>query len=98
MRFGLRHSLVLLNGLLLAALAVMTLQPSAAAQPGANRPRGSYLLLAGRMIGGPSHAVYVLDTANQELLGLRWDSSGQRLEPFGYRNVATDSSGAGRSR
>lgn len=101
MRSRFAKGLIVTNALLLGALAVVTLQPAAEAQRqggGATRPRGTYLLVAGKMIGGTSHAVYVLDTSNQELIGLRWDGAGQRLEPFGYRNIAGDSAAAGRGR
>ncbi|MGH7131055.1 MAG: hypothetical protein ACREJO_03825 [Phycisphaerales bacterium] len=99
MRSRVAKGLIVTNALLLGALAVVTLQSTAQAQRQAStRPRGTYLLVAGKMIGGTSHAVYVLDTSNQELIGLRWDGAGQRLEPFGYRNVAGDSAAAGRGR
>lgn len=99
MRSRVAKGLIVINALLLGALAVVTLQPAAEAQrQGQTRPRGTYLLVAGKMIGGTSHAVYVLDTTNQELIGLRWDGAGQKLEPFGYRNVAGDSAAAGRGR
>lgn len=93
-----RLSLIGLNLLLLGALAWITFQPAAGADSATRlgqpaRPRGQYVLNAGRMQGSTVHAVYVLDVVNQELLALRWDRAGQRLETLGYRNIAQDAAG-----
>lgn len=93
-----RLSLIGLNLLLLGALAWVTFQPAAGAESAARpgqpaRPRGQYVLNAGRMQGSTVHAVYVLDVVNQELLALRWDRAGQRLEVLGYRNLSQDGAG-----
>jgi hypothetical protein len=37
--------------------------------------------------------VYVIDSANQEIIGLRWDSSKQVMLGVGYRSLANDARG-----
>lgn len=103
MRFTLKVGLIGLNVALLGVLAVVTLQPGAQASAGATggqptRPRGQYVMVSGRIQGGNSNAVYVLDVTNQELIAVRWDASGQRLLGVGYRSVSTDLAGEGGAR
>lgn len=96
--------LVWLNGVLLAALAVVTIGQRAGAQPGggagggrsggalspADRARGDYTLVTGRMQGGTAGAVWILDAANQELLALSWDRTHDRFNIIGHRSVTND--------
>lgn len=88
--------LVALNALLGAAL-VIALAPGRAEAQGGGRARGQYMMVSGRM-QGPSHAIYVMDVLNQELVAVRWDAAGKRLSGVGYRNVASDALNAGASR
>lgn len=77
-----------------ALLLLQRATPAAHAQNQGQPPRarGEYTLLSGRLtIDGP-HAVYVLDSSNQELVALRWDQSRQMLMGIGYRNLSTDTS------
>lgn len=92
-----RFGLIALNVALLGALAVVTFQPAARAggeQPATNRPRGQYVVTAGRMQGSSAHAIYILDVVNQELAAMEWDHSAQKLSVIGYRNVAMDQGGS----
>lgn len=73
-----------------AALA----QPAAAAP--ASRPRGQYTLFSGRVLGSNINAIYILDTTNQELVGVKWDKAARRLAGIGYRNLVSDSDAAGK--
>jgi hypothetical protein len=98
------RGLVGLNLVLLAALAWVVVGrggPSAVAQSGGagggglppgvvNRPRGDYVMVSGKMQGAPSHAVFVIDTANQELIAIKWDRAADQLVGIGYRNMAAD--------
>lgn len=82
---------IAVNVVLLGALVSMSIGPGAGAQPsGPGRARGEYTMLSGKTNTGNTHAVYVLDAANQELLSLRWDSSRQKLVTMGYRNLDAD--------
>lgn len=81
---------------LLATSAVA--QGTSPGGPAVTRPRGQYLLLAGRMQGSPPGVVWVIDTVNRELLALKWNRSERRLEPFDIRNLNRDTTGAGPSR
>lgn len=81
---------------LLAAVAMA--QGTSPAGPAVTRPRGQYLLLAGRMQGSPPGVVWVIDTVNRELLALKWNRSERRLEPFDIRNLNRDTAGAGPAR
>jgi hypothetical protein len=87
-----RRGLLVLNAALLAALALLTWGPAAIgqnAQAGA-RARGDYTMIAGRTIAGGPAAVYIVDSANQELVALRWDQSKQQMVGMGYRNLQGD--------
>lgn len=86
-------ALVVLNLVLLSVLALITLSPPADAQlssPDAPRARGEYTLVGGETQSGNTNAIYVLDTANRELVALRWNASTSTLEGIGYRNLAQD--------
>lgn len=88
-RNRLRGAMVV-NGVLLALLGAVTLAPRADAQRGSGRARGDYTMVSGRIQGGNSNVVYVLDAANQELIGLRWNESSKALEGVGYRDLQAD--------
>jgi hypothetical protein len=85
--------LLALNAFLLLVLAAVTLAPGAHAQAGGRptaRARGEYTMVSGRIVGGNSHAVYVVDTTNQEMLALLWNQSSRALDVIGYRNLSAD--------
>ncbi len=82
-----------LNLVLLGVLGVVTLAPGAGAQYGDSqnaRPRGEYSVVGGATIGGVSSVVYVIDTANRELVALSWNDSTTTLEGVGYRDLGVD--------
>lgn len=89
-RNGPRRGLLTLNALLLAALGAVTLAPSADAQNATPRARGEYSLVGGGVTGGNANAVYVLDSANRELIALLWDNSRRQINGIGYRDLAND--------
>jgi hypothetical protein len=97
------RGLIILNMALLMVLAAVTLAPESGAQqrgggggigtnPGAGvgRARGDYTMVSGRVTGGSSNAVYVVDANNQELLSLLWNQSGRGLDVIGYRDLHAD--------
>ena len=91
------YRLLLLNGVLLAILALLVIIPpgqpvQAAFQPeaGDERPRGRYTLVGGRLGAGNTDAVWILDAVNQELVGVRWDASRGRIEGLGFRSLTDD--------
>jgi len=86
-----RKSLIAVNLVLLAAVVFISLPAGAqnAGQP-AGRARGEYTMVAGRSNSGGSHLVYVIDSANQELVALKWDQSKQTMTGVGYRNFNAD--------
>lgn len=89
-----RHrGLVVLNGALLAVLAAVTLSSPSHGQAGpagGQRARGEYTMVAGRIMGGSTHVAYVVDTANQEMIAVRWNEGQKSLDGIGYRNIAQD--------
>lgn len=89
-RTGPRRGLLALNALLLAALGAVTFAPSAGAQNAVPRARGEYSLVGGVVSGANSNAVYVLDSANRELIALLWDDSRRQINGIGYRDLAND--------
>jgi hypothetical protein len=85
-----RRGLIAINGALLAALAAITFVPLATGQPAFSRARGVYTMVSGRTMSGGPAAVYIIDSSNQEMVGLRWDQGKQSLMGLGYRNFAGD--------
>ncbi|MEM9064852.1 MAG: hypothetical protein AAGB51_05120 [Planctomycetota bacterium] len=91
-----RRSLLGLNALLACVLALLWLappggSPRAVAQTSdEERARGRYTLVGGRLPAGNADAVWILDSVNQEIIGVRWDSSRGRLDGLGYRNLNDD--------
>lgn len=82
--------LIALNAALLAMLMLVTLAPGAWAQAKPKRPKGQYVMVDGKIQGVAEAAIYVFDTANQEMLALRWDRSRKVLQTLGHRDVADD--------
>ncbi len=86
-----RRLLVTLNVALLCALGAVTWWGSyAQAQSQRARARGEYTMIAGRTSSGGPAAIYLVDSSNQELVALRWDTGKQALVGLGYRNMAGD--------
>lgn len=86
-------ALLWLNGMLIAALLVMTAAPGVLAESLSTQPsrvRGDYTMVAGKTTAGSIHAIYVVDAANQEIIALRWDPR-QKLIPVSYRSIEVDS-------
>ena len=82
---------LIVNGVLLTLLGVVSLAPRADGQrAGSGRARGDYTMVSGRIQGGNANVVYVLDAANQEMIGLRWNESAKALEGVGYRDLQAD--------
>ncbi|MEZ6243919.1 MAG: hypothetical protein R3B57_12855 [Phycisphaerales bacterium] len=90
MRSRQMRALVALNACLLVVLALVTAAPRALAQAGVRRPPGTYAMVGGEPASGNANAVYVLDTANRELIVLRWNNSTNQLEGVGYRDLRAD--------
>lgn len=82
--------LILLNAALLAGLSVVSLAPSADAQNRRARAKGQYTMVDAKFLGSVEAAVVIHDSANQELLALRWDRSRKSLTPIGLRDLAAD--------
>jgi hypothetical protein len=85
--------LIAANAALLGLLAVLTIagmQSPAGAQSGVQRSRGEYTLVSGRYQGGTASAVYVVDSANQEVLALIWNRTKNEFEPLGMRSMLAD--------
>ncbi len=58
------------------------------------RARGDYTMVSGRIGAGGNHVVYVVDSSNQEMIALRWDTTKQVFIGIGYRNLSADGKGA----
>ncbi|RMH27261.1 MAG: hypothetical protein D6693_05645, partial [Planctomycetota bacterium] len=80
------RALIALNTALLLALAAVTLAPPAAAQAG--RARGEYAMISGQIQGREESAIYLVDTANQEMVALIWDRQRNNLLPLGRRSLS----------
>lgn len=80
---------------LVVACAVGVVFGQAAVQ---NRAAGNYTLLAGKASGSSAKVVYILDSANKEMVAVKWNQSAAKLDGIGYRNLAQDADAQGRSR
>jgi len=85
-----RKRLIALNLGLAALLGVVGASRMVGAQVGADRARGEYTMVSGRTNSGGAHAVYILDSVNQEMIALRWDQSKQTMSGIGYRSLVQD--------
>lgn len=84
-------SLLTLNLVLLGILTLVSLPVGgAAAQSERARSRGQYIMVNARIQGISESGIYVVDSANQELLVLRWDNSRRVLRGIGYRDLNAD--------
>lgn len=89
MRTRQNRGLIALNLLLLAVLGAVTLPPIASAQNERGRTRGEYTMVGGNLDFGGSDAVYIVDSANAEMIVMRWDGR-QRMEGLGFRDLDLD--------
>ena len=80
-------ALIALNAVLLVVLATVTFAPSASAQM---RARGAYTMVTGGANNVQSSVVYIIDTVNQEMTVMTYDSSTRSLRGLAYRNLAAD--------
>ncbi|MGV6815071.1 MAG: hypothetical protein ACWA5W_08700 [Phycisphaerales bacterium] len=90
------RGLVGLNAVLLGTLGVLSFSPWAGAQSAGrqgdqvSRVRGDYVVVGGANIGGVASVIYVVDTANGEMIALDWNDSTKSLEGVGYRDLRRD--------
>ncbi|HCT46510.1 MAG: hypothetical protein CMJ35_00875 [Phycisphaerae bacterium] len=89
-----RSGLVVLNLFLLLVLGTVMLAPDVGAQIRGEiqnpRVRGEYALVGGETLGDNASTVYVLDSANRQLVALRWNDSSKSLEGVGFRDLVRD--------
>lgn len=90
---------LLAGGALLVSGAATAQPQSGTGQPASVRPletraRGDYTMVSGRIGAGGTNVVYVVDSANQEVMALRWDNNKQIMLGVGYRSLANDGRGA----
>lgn len=81
--------LLALNFILLGVLTFVSM-PGASAQPDRARSRGQYTMVNAKIQGISESGLYVVDSANQELLVLRWDNSRKTIKGIGYRDLVAD--------
>ncbi len=89
-----RRGLIALNVGLLVVLGAVVLAPAAQAQRG-SRARGEYTMVSGKIVGGNSHIVYILDGANQEVLAAKWNEGAKSVDVLGYRDMQADAQAQG---
>lgn len=89
------HGLVVLNALLLGALAFVTFNPKADAQ---SRRNGLYTVVSGTVNGQPAGVAYVIDEVNQEMVAISWNDANKILTGLGYANFSADATRVSGSR
>lgn len=96
-----RRWLIGVNIALLLLLALLVAAPATAqgTSPAAQaRARGQYVVVPGKSQGSPVGTFWIMDTVNEELVALRWDRSGQKLETMGFRDLVNDAAATGKGR
>ncbi len=81
-------ALIALNAVLIGLLAAVTFAPSVSAQ--SNRARGVFTMVAGGANNSQSSVVYIVDTVNQEMTVMTYDSASRSVKGLAYRNLAAD--------
>ncbi|MFK7758597.1 MAG: hypothetical protein AB8C13_01475 [Phycisphaerales bacterium] len=75
----------------LAAGLVLAIVGYAGAQSSeTRRVGGQYICVGGATSGGYTNVIYVLDTANREVVALRWNDGTKQLDGVGYRDLVED--------
>lgn len=75
----------------LAAGLVLAIVGYAGAQSSeTRRVGGQYICVGGATSGGYTNVIYVLDTANREVVALRWNDGTKQLDGVGYRDLVDD--------
>ena len=90
-----RIGLIVVNALLVGALAAVTFGPNAQAQ---SRARADYTMAAGGAKGSQSSVLYVVDTTNQELIALSFDADQKKMQGIGFRDLRADAARLASSR
>jgi len=84
------RALIGLNAVLLVVLGAVSITPNAGAQSSSPRPPGVYSVVGGELASGNANGVYILDSANREVILIRWDSGRNAVEGLGYRDLNDD--------
>ena len=91
---GSRRFITGANFVLAGAALTMVVAGIAGAQPGQaggeRRASGQYSCVGGKTLGGYTNVIYVLDSANRELVALKWNDGTKQLEGIGYRDLVSD--------
>src|SRR5262245_46412068 len=88
MRLSRTQGLVLLNAVMLAALAAVTVGPRGSARN--DRRRAAYTVTAGSVKGTDAATVWIVDETNQDMIAIVWNAQQNQLEGLGYRDLAAD--------
>lgn len=88
------RGLITLNVILIVTLVLVSIGPSDSNAQNANRARGQYTAIGMNVTGSVSDAIIVVDSNNQELVALRWDSSRRSLVGIDYASLQ-NAAGAG---
>ena len=81
------RGLLVLNGLLLAALGAIVFGSSVRAQ---QRVRGDYTMVAGGANGAAASVLHIVDAANLDLVSVSYDPNTKQIKGIGCRNMAAD--------
>jgi hypothetical protein len=88
------RTLLVANAVVGAAIAGVAFTRHAKAQesvrPADIRARGDYTMVSGKSNAGGPSVIYVVDSANQEIVALRWDQAGKAMSGIGYRSLQND--------
>lgn len=77
-------------GLIAAISTAVVVGVSGAQSDGERRMGGNYTCVGGATTGGFANVIYVVDTANRELVALQWNDTVKQLEGVGYRDLMDD--------
>jgi hypothetical protein len=94
------RALIALNAVLIGVLALVTLAPAPGgdAQAQANRARGDYTMVAGRIQGSSEDAIFIVDSNNAEVVAVRWQKGAKEFAGVGYQSFNSTPQRGGRRR
>jgi hypothetical protein len=86
-----RNGVIALNIVLVAILTVISLVPESEATFTAEQ---RYIALPSTASGVTTGIVYLMNTAQRELVAISWDHNKNSIVTLGYRNLSSDASSA----
>ncbi|MBO6514311.1 MAG: hypothetical protein JJ974_10140 [Phycisphaerales bacterium] len=77
-------------GLAAGAVVLAVVGMAGAQSTQSRRNAGQYTCVGGQTLGGYTNVIYVLDSANREMVALQWNDTTKQLDGVGFRDLVED--------